>query len=386
MANTALNLFYATNRRHIGTDRWRPRGYGTAFSADGLENLRFGRVRVNADAARITQFLDASHEKMGRGQGTELAQYLSGCAKKADIHAYPERLDATVSDSAQPEARLGSRALFAEVQDLMLKGSDVLVYVHGFNVSWPEAVGSALALQLALNRNDGADPGQTVSVVLFTWPSDGMALPFASYKSDRSEAKASGYAIGRGFLKLRDFLINLRGRARAEGTPLCDQSLHLLCHSMGNYVLQNALGRMDRYTPGNALPRLFENIFLCAPDVDENALEPEGALGRVHELAREVTLYYNRGDLAMYVSDYTKGNPERLGTHGAARPALMHNKIQQVDCSEIVSGTVEHSYYLDGWINLDIRHSLEALAANDTRRQRVLKGELSNVWTLLRPA
>jgi len=45
---------------------------------------------------------------------------------------------------------------------------------------------------------------------LFTWPSDGQALPYVSYKSDRSDAKGSGYAIGRGFLKLRDFLVRLR--------------------------------------------------------------------------------------------------------------------------------------------------------------------------------
>lgn len=379
MANVTLNLFFATNRKHQGGNRWRPEGYGQSFSSDGLENLRFGRVRLTADQARIAQHLGASNGRMGVGRGEKLSKYLTGCVEEtAVIEAYRETLKPGVSDQAQPSAKLGSRALFEDLRQRMLKGASVLVYIHGFNVEWAEAVGAALALQATLNRQDGARPAQEVVVMLFTWPSDGQALPYVSYKSDRTDAKASGYAIARGFLKLRDFLAELK-RTDAEQ---CRQPVHLLCHSMGNYVLQNALGRMDRYTPGNALPRLFEQIFLCAPDVDENALEPDGALGRLHELAREVTLYYNRGDAAMYVSDFTKGNPERLGTNGASRPALAHNKVQQVDCSEVVHGLVEHSYYLDGWCNLDIRHGIEGLAAGDPARHRSLKGELSNVWKI----
>ncbi|MBL7995151.1 hypothetical protein JNM05_07235, partial [bacterium] len=44
-------LYYATNRKHEG-NRWKPTGYGTKFSDDGLENLRFGKVTVNADEAK----------------------------------------------------------------------------------------------------------------------------------------------------------------------------------------------------------------------------------------------------------------------------------------------------------------------------------------------
>ena len=44
----------------------------------------------------------------------------------------------------------------------------------------------ALALQSMLNRQGRQD----VVVVLFTWPSDGQMLPFTSYRSDRTDAKA----------------------------------------------------------------------------------------------------------------------------------------------------------------------------------------------------
>jgi esterase/lipase superfamily enzyme len=143
-----------------------------------------------------------------------------------------------------------------------------------------EAVGSALALQEMLNLpTPDASGAQKTTVILFTWPSDGQALPFVSYKSDRSDARGSGYAIGRGFLKLRDFLVRLK-----NDEARCDGCLHLLCHSMGNYVLQNALARIIQFTPASSQPRFFEHVFLCSPDVDEDTLEPGEPLGRLHEI------------------------------------------------------------------------------------------------------
>ncbi len=373
-----IQIFYATNRNHLGR-RWRPRGYGKKFSDDGAENLRFGHAWVEYDGARAEAFLNESARE-DRGDGEGLADYLSECAREARLIAYRERLDPNRSELAQPNAKLGSRALFADLTEAMRRRSDVLVYIHGYNVAWHEALGTAAALQLMLNRPGAGDPGQSVLVVLFSWPSDGLALPFVSYKSDRSEAKASGYAVGRGFLKLRDYLAGLRDRS--GGQEPCGQSLHLLCHSMGNYVLQNALARMITYTPYGVLPRLFEHIFMCAPDVNDDVLEPGRPMERLHQLCRRVSVYHNRGDVAMYVSDYTKGNPDRLGTAGAARPAQVHNKVHQVDCTPLVAGLVEHSYYLWGPVNTDIRQSIDGIPFDDPKRRRRRESELPNVWTL----
>jgi esterase/lipase superfamily enzyme len=381
-----LELFYATNRRHTGGARFRPDGYGTAFSADGVENLRFGRVNLKADEARIAALLAADRERIGLGAGEDLADYLSECVESgaARIMAYREKLtdgtDEPGDDAEEPV--LGSLAMFADLKEIMDGKSDVIVYIHGYNVTWAEAVGGALALELMLNRGGGSDANQAVRVVLFTWPSDGQTIPWVSYKNDRAEAAASAGAVARALLKLRDFMAELRDRARDAKIKLCGQDIHLLCHSMGNFVLQNALPKLDDFTPGDAFPRLFEHIFLCAPDLDDSALEPDRPLGRVHELARHVTIYHNRDDIAMHISDYTKGNPERLGGNGAARPSLLHNKVEQVDCTDVVTGLVEHSYYLEGWVNQDIRFSIEGLDSADSRRRRGRPGDQANVWRM----
>jgi esterase/lipase superfamily enzyme len=375
---TELRLFYATNRNYLGKDRWRPDGYGKKFSDDGVENLRFGKLTVEADESKMAKYLEADSKTMGQGDGEGLIKYLSKCAESADIVAYREKINRSVAEGQQENVKLGSQAAFADLQGIMFKNTDVLIYIHGFNVSWVDAVGSALSLQEMLNHCPEGDPKQHVQVVLFSWPSDGMALPFVSYKSDRSEAAGSGNAVGRGILKVRDFLASLRRSEEA----LCKQDLHLLCHSMGNYLLQNALMRCDAFTPGNALPRLFEHIFLCSPDVDDTALEEGQPLGRLHEFGRSVSVYHNRGDAALVVSDYTKGNPDRLGSNGPARPTLVHNKVHQIDCTGIVKGLVEHSYYLMGNVNADIRMSIDSVPHDDSRRHRNRVGVMGNQWEM----
>jgi esterase/lipase superfamily enzyme len=379
---TDYKLYYATNRNHEGNDRWHPDAYGAKFSDDGMENLRFGVVTVTADDKQVAKWLNWGLEDCGVGDGESLGEYLSGCAKTAHIEAYEESIKPHIADVAQKNAKLGSQAMFTDVMSDMGDSSDVLIYIHGFNVSWYSAVGSALALQLMMGSAQTRDPLQKVLVILFTWPSDGLALPWVSYKSDRSEAKGSGAAVGRAFLKARDFLVELRDRAKKGGKELCGQDIHLLCHSMGNYLLQSALARTYNFTPGSTLPRLFEHIFLCAPDVDDIALEAGQPLAKVDQIARYVTIYHNREDKAMVISDYTKGNPERLGGTGAAHPALLHNKVHQVDCTPIVHGIVEHSYYLAGNVNNDIRASIDGWEQDDSRRYRQRNATLNNVWAM----
>jgi hypothetical protein len=62
---TALTLCYATNRNHLGQDRWKPEGYGSKFSQDGVENLRFGRLMLEADQTSIEKHLNKNMKDQG---------------------------------------------------------------------------------------------------------------------------------------------------------------------------------------------------------------------------------------------------------------------------------------------------------------------------------
>lgn len=376
------SIYFATNRAHSGQNRWRPEGYGPDFSGDGRENLRFGNLTVRAEPSTVEQYLTKSLEGMGKGDGEGLSSYFSTQAKTATIQAFREKIDSDTADLKQDPARFGSQRFFGELKDEMMRSTDVLVFIHGYNVPWNGAVGSALALQTMLNRPGVGDANQNVMVVLFTWPSDGSMFPFRAYKADRADARDSGYAVGRAILKLRDFLVKIREEAADPAKDLCNQDIHLLCHSMGNYVLQNALQRIQEFAPGPVLPRVFTHIFLCAADVDDTVLETGSPMGRLHELAESVTVYYNREDKALLISDVTKANPTRLGTSGAAHPFRLHNKIHQVDCTPVVPGLVEHSYFLSGSVNKDIKASVDGAAQDSDARDRLATGELPNIWRM----
>ena len=120
---TELRLFYATNRNHLGDDRWRPKGYGKKFSDDGIENLRFGRLTVKVDEAKLTKHLETDCEPMGRGDGEGLIKYLSRCAESADIVAYREKINRSVAEDQQDSIKLGSQGAFSGLPSMLIRMS-----------------------------------------------------------------------------------------------------------------------------------------------------------------------------------------------------------------------------------------------------------------------
>lgn len=371
-----LTLYYATNRNHIG-DRWSPDSYGQDFSADRANNLRFGQVSVDVSANKVQEHLNSTVDNRS-GDGESLACYIEKkLRKKHLINAFEEPDSLADTTTAQ----LPSVKAFQALKKQMETKQDLVIFIHGFNVDWFEAVASALALELMLNRHSFNNEEQKdTCVFLFSWPSNGAMMKNKAYLSDRNDARDSSIAVARGFLKLRDFLMTLRP---VHPDPLineCGQQLHLLCHSMGNYVLQHALVSLDKLNNQKRFPQLFHHIFMCAPDVDDNIFEQDRPMANLHRLAKQVTVYYNNGDLAMYISDYTKGNTDRLGHNGTARPLQLHNKVSQVNCSKIVGGITEHSYYLWATVNEDIRQSIDGVPYEDSTRNRQSKS--AQVWRL----
>ena len=377
-SNVDAELYYVTNRRHRGDDQWAPDSYGSEPSRSGIENLRFGKVVLPYDHDDVQAHLTRDCG-FGNGDGGSLAKYLARRAYEAHITAFKERLEAREEDVTQPKERFGSTVALAELQHAMNQGCDILMFVHGFGVDWWSAVASALSLELMLNWKQD----KRVRVVLFTWPSDGTKIPWWSYFSDRNDAKASADAVGRAVLKLRDYLIEARRLSLAEGHARCDGSIHLLGHSMGNYVLQCALRRIQEFSTGGKLPRVFDHIFMCAADVADDVFERGKPMERLPEMARTVAIYHNKGDLAMPISDYTKGNTDRLGWGGPSRPADLDGRVHAVDCSPIVQGLVEHSYYNCGLVNADIRQCIDDVALEDPRRNRYpVRHGWPNVWRM----
>ena len=303
-----VTVYFATNRNLIGT-KANP-DFGPTFNPDGPYAVRFGRAEVT---------------------GKKLDRY------KIDL------ADEVLFTEEKQEQKLGSREIYQQILHKMRKHSrDTLAYVHGFGFSFKETLSYAAELKTCYSRN-------SLNVFVFSWPGDGEMVPFLSYYRDRDDAKASGAAIARTFLKLRDFLV---GKTPEEA---CNQRLHLLAHSMGNYALRHAIQDI-RSEIGNEIPRLFDNVFLVAADEDDDALEHDHKMRLLPRMGRMVHLYFNPDDRALLISNNTKGNPDRLGSDGPRLVDDLPRKVVLIDCKDVGypgDDIQVHQYY---------RKSLEVIA------------------------
>ncbi len=385
-----MQLFYVTNRRHQGADRWHPTGYSKDASSDGLQNLRFGSITL--DLSTIQNKIQHSLAETvdgNSGNGERIRASIRDVLRNVQtIEAFEEKEDGSIR---------GSSRAYDQLREAMKSGADTVIYVHGFNNDWNDAVSAAASLQIMLN-DKGSKP---VNVVLFSWPSDGQSLLFIPYFSDRDDASLSRLALCRALLILqsklselrratigieytrrRDYLVALQeGRVKLED-ELCRSGLHLLCHSMGNYVLECAL-ESSRLNPEYALvDRMFENVFMCAPDVTTDALEPGKPLAQLANLSQAVSVYYNKQDKPLLLSTTTKHLHERLGRTGSSRPSAVDRTFMHIDCTRVVEdGISEHGYYLNGLVLQDISDTINGVRQS-TRSYRDGDPVFPNNWSL----
>ena len=154
-------------------------------------------------------------------------------------------------------------AFFAALEQTLDRSrqNDVLLFVHGFNVSFDEAVTRTAQVAADLPFNG--------AIVCYSWPSQGGV---ENYETDGRIVEESVEAF-------TAFLTEL-GRRLPE-----DVSINLVVHSMGNRLALEGLWRLpDEFTQ----PKRFREIVFCAPDVGVAEFRREAP--RAVELAERVTL------------------------------------------------------------------------------------------------
>ena len=160
----------------------------------------------------------------------------------------------------------------------------VLVFVHGFNNLYEEAV-----YRFAQIVHDSkAD----VVPVVFTWPSRGSLF---DYNYDKESTNYSRDA-------LEDLLTQIaRNPAVGEVT--------VMAHSMGTWLAVEALRQMA-IRNGRIDPKIG-NVILAAPDLDVDVFGQQ--YQSFDGKAPHFTLFVSRDDRALTLSKRISGNVERLG-------------------------------------------------------------------------
>lgn len=152
------------------------------------------------------------------------------------------------------------------------------LFVHGFNVSFESA-----AMRAAQLKVDGRYDGQAM---IYSWPTKHVRLrPGPPYRASQREAEAARRHF-------RDFLRMIRDDGQSR-------KLHIVAHSMGNYMMMEVLAALREEAADGGLP-LFGEIIFAAPDVDRD--EFVDLARRIDGLGRGMTLYASSRDVSMEIA------------------------------------------------------------------------------------
>jgi esterase/lipase superfamily enzyme len=287
-----LRMFYATNRKPSGELRT-----ATAYGTDRSDELAFGMVDVSVrHAKRMDEVQSASVLKIE--QATSLDDFgVAPQVRPLSLSAWREELRRRAARFEQP---------------------GVLLFIHGFNVSFVDA-----ARRTAQLAYDLAFPGPTV---FLSWPSDASVV---QYLRDGRDARNSRLAASRLLAELATL---------SPSAPV-----YVIAHSMGNRVLTEGYQQLLQDQPG--LARAFQDIVMAAPDVDQEDFRLNLA-PRLLSSGPRFTLYASEHDLALGSSEFLQGG-KRLGSGG---PALfVDRRLDSVDASVVTGAffSLNHSYFGD---------------------------------------
>lgn len=236
------------------------------------------------------------------------------------VPANPERSFAVVKADM-----LSRYSVLAKLGNRLAKGPtrSVLVFVHGFNNTFEDAV-----LRFAQIVHDS---GTDDVPVLFTWPSAGKLL---AYGYDRDSSTYSRDALERTL----DYLI-------------ADKSvgeISILAHSMGNWVTLEALRQMA--IRNRSISPKIKNIMLADADVDIDVFRTQvAAMGANRPI---FTVFIDSNDKALAAAKILWGSKTRLGDFNPdAEPYktfMEQNRIRIVNMTDVrTHGWIDHGVYAE---------------------------------------
>jgi len=257
---TTVEVFYATDRDQLASDKWRV-AYGVERSS-----VTYGTCEVSIPKGHKPGKLEApSIWKLEFSENPKKHVVLMA-VNTLDKDAYFNRLKASISQS---------------------QGKNAFIFVHGFNVTFEDAARRTAQMAFDLGF-DGAP-------VFYSWPSKGSV---ASYMADQTTVR---WAENNLLQFLRDFV------AKSDA-----DNIYLVAHSMGNRALTGAVSTLVDEQP--EMRKRFREIILAAPDIDADVFKRDIA-PRMIEASNNVTLYVSADDRALQASRKIHESP-RAGEAG----------------------------------------------------------------------
>lgn len=282
-------VWFGTNRKPIGA----------------IGNGEFGSDRDDVTHYGCCDVLIPKHHKIGQISDPWLKRWLwSGESNSLRIESR-ENLD----------IESFYRDLRKVYEDLPEDEDNLLVFLHGYNVSFDDAAIRAAQF--------GIDLGVKGTTAFFSWPSKGT---FFGYMADEATIEASEDSIAK-------FLIGLSENSGAT-------KIHLIAHSMGNRGLLRAMNSMLLKVQ-KTIGKKIDQIFLAAPDVDAKVF---GGLAKVYDqTCNRATMYVSAKDMALWGSSFFHAY-ERAGY---IPPVTVVPNIDTVRVPRLNLDLIGHGYVAD---------------------------------------
>src|SRR5580692_12899082 len=196
-------------------------------------------------------------------------------------------------------------------------GRRVLIFVHGFNTRFEEAVYRFAQIVY--------DARVDVAPVLFTWPSGGNVT---DYVYDRDSAVYSRDALE----------VVLQALVK---DPNVD-SISVLAHSIGSYLVIESLRQMAIRDRG--LSPKIRDVMLASPDIDVDVFRRQIAEIDAGSRPAQFTLFTSRDDRALGLSSFLARDSTRLGAldpnKEPYRSILEQGRVQVID----LTGTASNDF------------------------------------------
>jgi esterase/lipase superfamily enzyme len=195
-------------------------------------------------------------------------------------------------------------SLSAPDWDQLVRGAKkktALIFVHGFNTSFNDAVLRCAQMTWDL-QYDGLS-------VLYSWSSMGQA---ADYLYDRDSALFAR----RGFIQLID-------RLSADGI----ETINVIAHSMGNLAVVEALST----SASSIKPVSIDQLVMASPDLAADGFT--ASLSDLSKVTKGMTLYASSADKALILSAQLASFP-RAGGVGPNGP-IVHSLIDTIDVTAV---------------------------------------------------
>jgi esterase/lipase superfamily enzyme len=330
---TSPEVWYATNRERIGAAA-STINFSNRIDPDG--KVYYGKCLV--DIPKTHQF---------GSLGTQWWKRWSDFRFKDD-HLKLQRIDCFL------DGNQFFNALRADLTALDEAERQILIYLHGYNVTFDEAAIRAAQM--------GADLKITGATAFFSWASHGT---LGSYVADGDRIAASEKAIGQ-------FLVAIANQAGAN-------KAHIIAHSMGNRGLARAMQRILAEASAHSGLR-FGHIILAAPDIEVSLFRQLAAIYPLY--CERATMYVSARDRALGISKWLQDSDRA----GYTPPITVVPGIDTIEVTDMDLTLLGHGYYAeaDGVIR-DMFDLLQFNAPPDKRpRTRPVSISGQNYWVIAR--